>query len=186
LDKEKISEIDSVETSIKSLIDCFSSNPYIFWREFDVKCLLYHFLFLKNNLVRQFKTKNDEKTFLIHTEYKTKLGGRFDIAVFDPNTVGHFSFDNQKLVCGIEIGFDRGSSHFSDDFVRKFMKETQIPVDFGYIIHLMRDKLSYWENTVQDIKNLMPSNSEFLIEPTKVAGCGFLVVKIRIAEQNEL
>ncbi|MFH0896962.1 MAG: hypothetical protein V1850_02790 [Candidatus Bathyarchaeota archaeon] len=88
----------------------------------------------------------------------------------------------QRLLCGIEIGLNYGSDHYALDFANKFMKETKNPVDFGYIMHLMRKRLDIWDATVQDIKdNLMLANSEFLIQPTKTEKCG-VVVKIKVKE----
>ena len=49
----------------------------------------------------------------------------------------------------------------------------------------MRDRLDLWNATLQEIENnLMPSNSEFLVQPTKTNKCGVLVIKVRVKEQK--
>lgn len=172
-----------VESCIKTLVEHFLQTPYAFWRESDVKCYFYSLL-SKTDLQNWHWTLDGKRTNLIHTEYKTRLGGRFDIAVFDPENVEQFPFNNQKLLCGVELGLDRGSEHFTADFLYKFRKETTIPVKIGYIIHLMRDKLLKWNATLKDIESLMPSNAGFFVQPTNTGKCGALVVKIEVEKQE--
>lgn len=180
-----LEELSFVENCMKSLAENFLQTPYIFWREFDAKSYLYHLLMLRPTPQKEYKTLDGKITNLIHTEYKSRLGGRFDIAIFNAETVEKHPFNDQKLLCGIELGLDRGSDHFAKDFLYKFRAEANNPVDFGYLVHLMRDKLSSWDGTLRDIENnLMPSNSEFFFQPTRTDECGVLIVKVRIKEQE--
>jgi len=178
-------ELSLIEGCIKTFVEKFLQMPYIFWSESDAKCYLYHFLILTPALQNRYKTLDGKVTNLIHTEYKSRSGGRFDIAIINPKTIEQRPFNNQNLLCGIELGLDCGSDHFALDFARKLRKEAENPIDFGYIIHFMRNRLDIWDDTVQDIiNNLMPPNSEFLVQPTKTGECGVLVVKVRVKEQE--
>ena len=80
--------IQYIHESIDKFLDYVEENPYLLLYEADLRSILYMTLFKYRKIFRQpiyDGEQTETKTNILHTEYKYKKGGFYDIVVLDPN-----------------------------------------------------------------------------------------------------
>jgi hypothetical protein len=123
---EKIFE--SIDDSIKELVNTFEKYPDIFLTEEDLRCFLYSNLLNKKSMQKLHKTSDNSYSIPIHTEIRwygndyEELKYRSDIVIIDPkdlqtknneffnvNSKG-FSFNNYYAVIELKLRRINGDS----------------------------------------------------------------------------
>ena len=96
-----------IEDTIKTVINQFHRKPYNFFNEHEFHQYCYHVFYSKKQFSKQFKTKDEKKTNLLHPEYPTLARfsrerieldpkgsrARYDISILNPSFIQENDFD---------------------------------------------------------------------------------------------
>lgn len=139
--------IEAVDRHITELFLKFYENPTIFMSEGDVQCYLYSLLandrlFGDSWLEYPTATKEDSRTFLVHSDVGVTLEGKpknCDILIFDPNSTK----DLDPLI-GIEIKYNRRvpARNEKSNIIEDIKKVSA--AECGYILWLN------WDRRIED------------------------------------
>ena len=99
--------IKYIHESIDIFLDHVDENPYLLIYEADLRSILYMTLFKYRKIFRQpiyDREQTQTKTNILHTEYKYKKGGFYDIVVLDPTKFHKdYYLRNKPILAGFEL-----------------------------------------------------------------------------------
>ncbi|MDH5438971.1 MAG: hypothetical protein OEZ48_07290 [Candidatus Bathyarchaeota archaeon] len=172
-----MSSIETVQQSIEELIEKFEGDPNFFTSEMDFHCYLYHLLVSKENLQRNFISKDEKNTGLVHAEYPSVLGFHVDLVVFEPKTIANYKLKEQRVMCQIEIKVWRSIARFNVENERQLrgrLGEDKQAHKFIIYLYLAK-KPEYWQEFLADLRKLKGENEKIFLESTTAQA---LVTKI--------
>jgi len=144
---EKIAKV--VEETIDQFVCEFLEFPYLHRREHSIHCELYRLLYSRR-ILSGHHPMGKWFSQLIHKEWPEfsprcdkSQRGTIDLCIISPERLKNCSwkeFIDGKIVpsIGIEIGLDYSSKHLRNDL----NKLSNSPINFGYVIHLVRHNYS--------------------------------------------
>lgn len=168
---EKIDYAELAEQYIRELVSEFSSNPFNFFSESDVKCRLFTMMFQNSEMGRLKTTMDGKSVYPLHSEvtyfnHKGKLLYHVDLSAVEPEDTDVYSRPQTE---GIRLskGYSAPECLFAIEL--KLNKR-----------YRKKKMLALWEKDMKKLDDILTRN------PLLVCICILLDKKNRISEENEL